>query len=125
MSVRSQLVPSGHTEDAWPAHPTQLMARDKWVDLSGAWDFSFDDGDEGLLDSWSDSFAAKYKILVPFPPDSPASLINDTGAHRVAWYQGDVPVQPGDKEHCVVLHVGACDYATSTHGHLPRAQWPA
>ena len=68
-------------------HPRPQLTRSEWTDLQGEWDFSFDDQDIGLREGWWRRFpSAPGKIIVPFPPESPASGIGDHTPHRVVWY---------------------------------------
>ena len=61
-------------------HPRPQLTRDDWIDLQGEWDFSFDEQDIGLDEGWWRHFpSAPGKIVVPFPPESPASGIGDRG----------------------------------------------
>lgn len=75
-------------------HPRPLLARADWQDLGGDWRFAYDDGDVGLAEHWErrdDVF--DQTITVPFPPESPASGIGDTGYHPVLWYRRTVEVE--------------------------------
>ena len=79
-------LPQASAQDG--THPRPQLLRAHWVDLSGPWRFAFDDDDRGLTERWWDSWpAVDAAIVVPFPPESPASGIGDTGFHRVAWYR--------------------------------------
>jgi beta-galactosidase/beta-glucuronidase len=95
-------------------HPRPQLTRSEWVDLQGEWDFLFDEQDMGLGEGWWRRFPSEpLKIIVPFPPEAPASGIGDTSPHRVVWYRRRVvapPLSPGER---LVLHIGACDYAAS------------
>ncbi len=95
-------------------HPRPQLTRSEWIDLQGEWDFLFDEQDVGLGEGWWRRFPSEpLKIVVPFPPESPASGIGDPSPHRVVWYRRRVGVpqlSPGQR---LVLHVGACDYAAS------------
>ena len=126
--------------DAVPAdgtHPRPQLVRPQWRDLTGAWRFTFDDGDEGLTDGWQTSGDFAQQIVVPFPPESAASGIGDTAHHRVSWYSrtfgaADLAAaghRDGTRLH---LHFGAVDYRcrvwvdgqqVGTHegGHTPFA----
>lgn len=77
-------------------HPRPQLTRERWTDLCGEWQFSFDD----------DVF--DRTITVPFPPESSASGIGDTGFHPVVWYRRRFTVEPGADR--VLLHFGAVDY---------------
>ena len=96
-------------------HPRPQLVRDRWVDLSGEWEFSHDDDDVGLNACWHQHWttsrgAQARRITVPFPPESPASGIGDTGFHRVLWYRRTFPAPQGPGER-LVLHFGAVDYS--------------
>ncbi len=126
--------------DAVPAggmHPRPQIVRPQWRDLTGAWRFTFDDGDEGLAAGWQSAGDFAQQIIVPFPPESAASGIGDTAHHRVSWYSrtfdaSDLAAaghRDGTRLH---LHFGAVDYRcrvwidgqqVGTHegGHTPFA----
>lgn len=92
-------------------HPRPLLARPTWRDLGGDWRFAYDDGDVGLAEHWqrrADVFG--QTITVPFPPESPASGIGDTGYHPVLWYRRTVTVDPPSPGRRVMLRFGAVDY---------------
>ena len=91
-------------------HPRPQLTRPDWEDLSGPWGFAFDDEAVGIVDQWprrADVF--DRVITVPFPFESPASGIGDTGFHPVVWYRRTVQVTPRPG-HRVLLHLGAVDY---------------
>jgi beta-galactosidase/beta-glucuronidase len=116
------------------AHPRPQLTRERWFDLSGEWQFSYDDSDVGLNRRWYQSWdgsggVAERPIIVPFPPESTASGIGGTGFHRVLWYRRTftAPHRPGER---LLLHFGAVDYsaqvwvngqlvAQHTGGHTP------
>ena len=69
-------------------HPRPQLTRSEWIDLQGEWDFSFDEQDLGLDERWWQRFPSEaQKIMVPFPPEAPASGIGDQRPHRVVWYR--------------------------------------
>lgn len=98
-------------------YPRPQLMRDTWTDLGGTWNFRSDDNNVGRAERW---FGAEARagfdrtITVPFPPESAASGINDTGFHPVVWYQRDIPanvhVVSGRR---VMLNFGAVDYRCS------------
>lgn len=98
------------------AYPRPQLVRSGWRDLSGTWGFAFDDDDAGLDRGWqNDPEAFTAKIVVPFPPESRASGIGDTGFHRVLWYRRTVTAaevaatgHAGDRR--LLMHFGAVDY---------------
>ncbi|MDL4821818.1 glycoside hydrolase family 2 protein [Actinomadura opuntiae] len=92
-------------------HPRPLLARPTWRDLSGEWQFAYDDGDVGLAERWQRRAEMFDRtIRVPFPPESPASGIGDTGYHPVLWYRRIFTVDPPRPGRRVMLRFGAVDY---------------
>jgi beta-galactosidase/beta-glucuronidase len=110
----TRLGPEAPPLDGYAAalHPTPQMARCDWTDLCGEWDFALDDADLGLARGWGDGFPAQCRIVVPFPPESPASGVHDPSPHPVVWYQRDVELKVTPAAQRVLLHVGASDYLT-------------
>ena len=91
--------------------PNPQFTREGRTDLTGTWEFAFDDADEGLPARW---FAPGHdlgeRITVPYPPESRLSGIHDTGYHRVFWYRRaftDPRTNPDDH---LLLRFGAVDY---------------
>ena len=98
-------------------YPRPQLVRRDWADLSGRWDFAYDDADEGLIRKWHrtpDVF--NRSIRVPYPPEAAASGVGDQGFHPVVWYRRMLTRElllaagaaPGAGR--VVLHFGAVDY---------------
>lgn len=99
-------------------YPRPQLMRDRYVALDRDAGFAYDDGDVGRDQHWESSVAAFDRtITLPFPPESPASGIGDTGFHPVVWYRipfGDDDLKAagwGEQGERVVLHFGAVDYA--------------
>ena len=94
-----------------PLHPRPQMTRERWEDLGGPWQFTVDDGDEGVAERWYLGDAAfDREIVVPFPPESRSSGIADTGFHPVVWYRRTFTApRPGGRGR-LLLHFGAVDY---------------
>ena len=92
-------------------HPRPQLTRTRWIDLSGAWGFAYDDDKRGLDECWQ-TYADIYTrtIQVPFPPESPASGIGDTGFHPIVWYRRTFDVPSEDAGKRLMLHCGAIDY---------------
>ena len=69
-------------------YPRPQLVRPAWADLCGEWGFAADDADEGLALGWHRAVGGfDARITVPFPPESAASGIGDTGYHPVVWYR--------------------------------------
>ena len=66
-------------------HPRPQLIRPHWLDLSGSWQFRADDADRGRSEKWSEGSGEAFDrtIVVPFPPESPASGIGRRGHHPV------------------------------------------
>ena len=98
------------------SYPRPMLCREDWVSLDGTWEFAFDDTDEGVAAHWFDRPAAEpftHRIQVPFPPESPASLIGDRGIHPVVWYRRRIPGQSlgsRNAQQRVLVHFGAIDF---------------
>ena len=104
-------------------YPRPQLVRDNWTDLSGRWQFTFDDARMGADDAWaaltdlSDRSIFDRDITVPFPPESEASGIGDRGPHTVFWYRRGVRLADiagadavRDQGHRIVLRFGAVDH---------------
>jgi beta-galactosidase/beta-glucuronidase len=103
-------------------YPRPQLIRPQWRELAGPWRFSFDDDDRGLTERWHEAGDFDRSIVVPFPFESAASGIADTGFHRVVWYartvQADDLAEAGfgpdaraaDGTRRLLLHFGAVDY---------------
>ncbi|GAB6898688.1 glycoside hydrolase family 2 protein [Kineosporia succinea] len=93
------------------SYPRPLLTREEWTSLDGTWDFAYDDAGEGRTARWyaTGSPAFDRRIEVPYPPESPASGINDTGFHPVVWYRRTLGLSAsaGRRE---LIHFGAVDF---------------
>jgi hypothetical protein len=102
-------------------HPRPTMTRPGWALLDGPCDFAYDDDDLGLTQQWwTDASHFDRTIVLPFPPESRASGIGDTGFHPVVWYRLVVTreslttLSANDGKACknrrLLLHFGAVDH---------------
>ena len=92
-------------------HPRPQLVRPGWRSLDGRWQFAYDDRDAGLRNGlMGDPGAFDRVILVPYPPESPASGIGDRGRHPVLWYRRTFEVEAEDRAERLILHFGAVDY---------------
>jgi len=92
-------------------HPRPQLTRTRWIDLTGAWGFAYEDDRRDLDESWQ-ARADVYTrtIELPFPPESPASGIGDTSFHPIVWYRRTFQVPSVDAGKRLLLHCGAVDY---------------
>ncbi|KQO59796.1 glycoside hydrolase [Curtobacterium sp. Leaf261] len=97
-------------------YPRPQLMRAAWTNLDGTWSFRHDDGDLGTAAGWSTGFDEPRDIVVPFPPESAASGIDEPGFHPVVWYARTITAQDLDdagrsgSTPRVLLHFGAVDY---------------
>ena len=105
------MIAAASTQDGTYPRP-QLMRAD-WLELGGTWEFGFGDDPHQT----PDDAPFDRSILVPFPPESPASGIGDTGYHHVVWYRRTFGRSEltaaglaGDRPR-VLLHFGAVDWS--------------
>ncbi len=91
-------------------HPRPQLERAQWRDLCGTWRFAFDDAN-----AWRTPADVTFDrfINLPYPPESPASGIGDTGFHSVVWYARTVDLEPSEwaNGQRVLVHFGAVDYS--------------
>ncbi|WP_231402351.1 glycoside hydrolase family 2 protein [Caenimonas aquaedulcis] len=114
-----QIPPEQRDASAAHAYPRPQLEREHWQSLNGSWRFHFDDACE--FTSAAEPHEWPLDITVPFPPESAASGIGDTGFHPRCWYQRDFELMPADDR--VILRFGAVDYAAHVwvNGHLVAA----
>ncbi|MEV5041472.1 glycoside hydrolase family 2 protein [Microbacterium sp. LMI1x-1-1.1] len=96
-------------------YPRPQLVRSTWADLSDSWAFAHDDADEGVASGWPASGVAQRDIVVPFPPESSASGVGDTGMHPIVWYSrdltdADLRAAGHESGRRLLLHFGAVDY---------------
>jgi len=92
-------------------YPRPQFERAAWVNLNGAWEFEFDDGNAGLDEGWAQRGRRLGRsITVPFCFESRASGIGDTSFHPWVWYRRSVSVPAAWKGQRVLLNFGAVDY---------------
>jgi beta-galactosidase/beta-glucuronidase len=96
-------------------YPRPQLMRGRWTELAGPWEFEYDDADEGRERGWTTGHPLSRTIVVPFPPESPASGIGDVGYHRVLWYRrtvtaAELAAAGHVSGRTLLLHFGAVDY---------------
>lgn len=103
-------------DDPTFGHPFPQLRRSEWANLNGTWQFAHDDDDHGMTARWFESGVDARTIAVPFPPESEASTIGDTGFHPIIWYSrafGALELDAAGRANQgkrVLLHFGAVDY---------------
>jgi beta-galactosidase/beta-glucuronidase len=95
-------------------HPRPQLTRDRWTDLCGPWQFAYDDENVGLRSGWvTRTEVFDRTIQAPFPPESPASGVGDTGPHPVVWYRREFQAAAPAEGEALLLNFGAVDYRAS------------
>ena len=89
------------------------MTRSEWRDLSGEWEFAFDDRRIGIRRHWERKRDLPLRIQVPFAYQAPLSGIDDKGIHETVWYALDLDPTPEERAEDLLLHFGAVDYETT------------
>ncbi len=95
-------------------YPRPQFLREQYMDLTGTWNFAFDDEKKGLIEKWQDKLPATHEILVPFTYETKLSGIHDEGFHPVVWYERSFHLEEGSFENKdTLLHLEGCDYHTT------------
>lgn len=94
-----------------PEYPRPQFERSDWLNLNGAWDFAYDDGDTGVTARWYEAGPFGQTIQVPFAFQSRLSGIGDTAIHDIVWYRRGFDLPAGWADQRILLHFGAVDYA--------------
>ncbi|CAN7321283.1 glycoside hydrolase family 2 [Pseudoduganella sp. LjRoot289] len=89
-------------------YPRPQLVRADWTNLNGTWEFAYDDA--LLYSDPRDDISWDRSITVPYPPESSASGIGDTGFHSVCWYRLAFPLPMDRRGQRTILHFGAVDY---------------
>ncbi|MCI8500590.1 MAG: glycoside hydrolase family 2 [Clostridia bacterium] len=94
-------------------YPRPQFRRESWQNLNGAWEFAFDDKNEGKAQGWwKGDKKLGQKINVPFSYQYPASGINDKTVHDITWYRRTFVIEKKNVGKRVLLCFNAADYET-------------
>jgi beta-galactosidase/beta-glucuronidase len=93
-----------------PEYPRPQFAREAWVNLNGAWTFTFDPGKSGMQRGLAASTGFDRQITVPFCPESVLSGVGHTDFIEMLWYHKKLTIPSDWQEKRVILHFGAVDY---------------
>ena len=91
-------------------YPRPQMARGKWMNLNGEWDFTMDFGRTGRERGLSQAEKLERKILVPFCPESRLSGIEYLDLMDAVWYKRSFFLSEKGKGERILLHFEAVDY---------------
>jgi len=91
-------------------YPRPQFVREPWVNLNGAWTYTFDSGKSGWQRGFAESQGFNDKIQVPFCPESVLSGMGYTDFIEVMWYHRKLEIPVDWTGQRVILHFGAVDY---------------
>ena len=91
-------------------YPRPQFIRNKWENLNGDWNFTFDDENLGEEKEYYISFPTKNKINVPFTYETELSGIKDESVHYVVWYNKKIHISKENEK--AILHFEGSDYKT-------------
>ncbi|NLV73595.1 MAG: beta-galactosidase [Chloroflexi bacterium] len=95
----------------YPEYPRPQLVRERWLNLNGIWDFTFDPGTSGEARGLHQAEKLGREILVPFCPESQLSGVADTDFHPGIWYRRTFAIPDDWQGKRVLVHFGAVDYA--------------
>lgn len=90
--------------------PNPQFVRKNWLDLTGEWQFCFDDFDKGLeKENYKRNDFFDLTINVPYSYHVKKSNINKNENHTIVWYKKEFSIEIQDNK-SYLLHFGAVDY---------------
>lgn len=94
-------------------YPRSQFVRSSWQNLDGAWDFSFDDENQGEKEKWYLDFKKQRDIQVPFTYETKLSGIQDETRHDYIWYHRTLNLENSQFQgKRIMLHFEGSDYHT-------------
>src|SRR5208283_627273 len=95
-----------------PEYPRPDAFRTNWLSLNGEWQFEIDPGNDGLARGLASGQDLRFRINVPFCPESKLSGLNwgNTNYFEDAWYRRLVTLPEAMRDKRIRLHFGAADY---------------
>jgi hypothetical protein len=103
--LRTQWAAAVAPERVHTEYPRPQMARERWLNLNGLWDYAIAGRDAEMPSEWAG------RILVPFPIESALSgVMKRVDEKSRLWYRRTFEI-PGDwRSGRVLLHFGAVDW---------------
>ncbi len=96
-------------------HPRPDRKREAWINLNGEWDFEIDNAKVGIYKKFFERDSLDSKIIVPFSAESVLSGIGHTDFMNAVWYRKNIEIPTEWAGKRVILHIDACDYATTVY----------
>ncbi|MEM1582525.1 MAG: glycoside hydrolase family 2 TIM barrel-domain containing protein [Candidatus Bathyarchaeia archaeon] len=93
-----------------PEHPRPDFERKDWINLNGEWQFEIDNSKSGFEKGWNSGKEFSRRIIVPFPPESSLSGVEEKDFMESVWYKRFFSVPERWLDGRILLHFGAVDY---------------
>jgi len=95
-------------------HPRPDFKRNDWINLNGEWEFEIDTSNTGIEKKfYLPEKKFKEKILVPFPPESKLSGIENKDFMVSVWYKKKLKIPEMWRNKRIFLNFGAVDFLTN------------
>ncbi|HOK56651.1 MAG TPA: glycoside hydrolase family 2 TIM barrel-domain containing protein [bacterium] len=95
-------------------HPRPDFKRKEWINLNGSWDFEIDLSNTGIEKKYYlPEKKFKEKIIVPFPPESKLSGIENKDFMVSVWYKRKIAIPENWRNKRIFLNFGAVDFLTN------------
>ena len=97
-----------------PEYPRPQWVRSDWLNLNGTWEYRTDRAVSGTdRKFYLTETDFSETVEVPFCRESKLSGIGDTDFCECVWYRKKLTVPQAWSNKTVLLHIGACDFATT------------
>ncbi len=108
-----------------PEYPRPQFERQTWVNLNGAWTYTFDFGKSGLDRHLQESKGFDQTIIVPFCPESKLSGVEHRDFINAMWYHRKIEIPDSWIGKRIILNFGAVDYCTTVFidGQVAGRHW--
>ncbi|HRR96180.1 MAG TPA: glycoside hydrolase family 2 TIM barrel-domain containing protein [Candidatus Ratteibacteria bacterium] len=94
--------------------PRPDFKRDEYKILNGIWDFEIDKSNTGIeRELFLKDKKFSEKIVIPFPPESKLSKINEKDFMVSVWYKKEIEIPENWKNKRIFLNFGAVDFKAS------------
>ena len=95
-------------------YPRPQWVRSDWLNLNGAWEYRTDRAVSGTdRKFYLNDTDFPETIEVPFCRESKLAGIGDTDFCKCVWYRKKLTIPQEWSGKTVLLHIGACDFATT------------